>query len=410
MKDAVLVGQVRGDDSVGIGWIGADTTDVGVHKDTLPASSFLTTKKSLEVVGDADGNYFTMVHHRAKTIGDVTVAAAQPFHYVYGPTDARKDIIVAHNGTLTNHKMKEGNIKFVSDSDWLAWKLADAKAGEDGVLDLADVLDSVSGAYSVVVATTTHVYFANNGKRPMSVAITKCGTGLLFASEAGMLSWLIERNEIKAEAVYTLEPFTLYRVPITAGGKITIEEEFIEDYSAYYGTGSVTSMYPRTTAGTRAQSLDEWYKTLTGKDPTPPSKATKPPTVINGDTGQITPTAVSELIGLNVSCMFNEIDVNKNVAYGIGWIDQQIVDELSVDAAHVIHTGGVMMEGKLVLPALDANTVYIGKIEGLCTVQEMEAGVLIKRPYVMIKEESLREESPGEGKDAMAAIGKYATV
>jgi hypothetical protein len=417
MRDACVVGQLRGDDSVGIGWVGANRVDdVGVHKDVLPASSFVTTKKAIDILGDSDVNYLTMVHHRAKTIGDVTVAAAQPFHYVYGPTDARKDIVVAHNGTLVNYKLREDKLKFASDSDWLSWKLAGAHPNEDDSLDVARVLEDIDGAYSVVIGTSSHVYLANNGKRPMSVALTEDGTGLLFASEPAMLNWLLERNNIKTGTIYTLPAYKLYTIALDTK-KIDMVESDIDDYSAHYGT---TAMYPRsgyttTTGGTASKkSMPEWYKEATGQEPVIFNKSPRTPTtntVPTGATGDgISVTAVTELIGLTIACMFNELDAPKGQAYGIGWLSQEDMDELSPESRHVVHVGGVMCEATHILSVLDGNTVYVGKVNGVCTVQEMDNGKLVKKPYLMVDETTIREEAPGEGGDNVVPIGKYATV
>jgi hypothetical protein len=314
---------------------------------------------------------------------------------------------VAHNGTLTNHKLREDKLKFASDSDWLAWKLASANENEDGSLDLARVLEDIEGAYSIVVGTSTHAYLANNGKRPMSVALTKDGTGLLFASEPAMLNWLIERNDIKTGEIYTLPEYKLFTIDLDAKTIVLVESD-IDDYSAYYGYNR-TSMFPyNSSTKKKAQSMDEWYKTLTGRDPVPFTASPTAP-VVKTD-GSISPQAVTELIGLEVALMFSELDVNKGQAYGTGWLAQEDMDKLSPDSRYVVNVGGVMCEAVTTIAALDGNTVYVGKVNGICTVQELEGNQLVKRPYLMIDETSLREETPGEGGDNVVPIGKYATV
>jgi hypothetical protein len=230
-----------------------------------------------------------------------------------------------------------------------------------------------------------------------------------------MLNWLIDRNNIKTGAIYTLPAYKLYTVALDAK-TIDMVESDIDDYSAYYGSGSMYSYgrgYTTTTGGTTTKKpMNDWYKEVTGKEPVVTVKTeTKPNVVPTGATTDgLSPTAVTELIGLTIACMFNELDTPKGVAYGIGWMAQEDMDELSPESRHVIHVGGVMCEAPHIASVLDGNTVYIAKVNGVCTVQEMEGGKLTKKPYLMIDETSVREESPGEGGDNVVPIGKYATV
>ncbi len=413
IKEAVVVGTLRGNDSIGIGQICADRTTVDVHKTMASPTKLLASMPGAAITDQANTAFVTMVHHRAATIGAVTKAAAQPFHYLYGPFDARKNVLVAHNGTLTNHDLGIGSGSFVSDSDWLAYQIAAADIDETtGLLDIAKSLSAVEGSYSVVVATESQAYFANNGKRPMIVAVSVDRECLFYASEAGMLDWLLKRNNISTSGVIIeLAPYKLYTVPLTSKtisvDVSDIEELAADDYGdSYWGPyRSYASGYKSyRSSASPPPSLDSWYERVTGSKPEEVRMTAKLPVVAAAPAANVSyhsvsagvTTAQAQLAGRainfmrkkHLTCMFDEYDPNLKEAYGIGWASNADIAAADTELRRFIDSCGAVVRG-LTRDQYNDVASFNGTITGFRWVPEVTKGVMTTKPYFVIDPDTL---------------------
>lgn len=415
LNDAAIVGALRGTDSIGIAQIAADRSTVRIEKSLTTPKEFLELQDVATAISEADVAYVTILHHRAATVGAVTSDAAQPFHYVYGPTDDRWNLVLAHNGTLTNHKLDATETPLATDSEWLTLQVAKSTYdGRDGCLDVAATLEKIKGAYSIVAASNNHAYLANNGKRPMFVALSQDRKVLYCASEAGMLDWLLERNSIKTDGtIIEMDPYKCYTISFD-NKQIEIEAKSIVTDKMYdddddswdwtnYRNKSYQGYY-KSAYSTPKESLDSWYKKLTGSDPEPvvfttpgksdstalvPISAAKPETTCSYSAGVsnadaiLAGRAIQLMRGKPVSMMFDEYDANIKEAYGMCW--QSSTQTQGVDAALLdfINRCGAVVRG---MSRVDISKMeeYEGKITGFRWVPEMRNGAMTIEPYFVI--------------------------
>lgn len=195
IKDAFTASMLRGVDSSGIASIDMRHSTSIIHKLPVMGAFFAEDSFARSLIADAgvpDG--LTMCHVRAATVGRVSLSNAHPFEiYRDGKT-----VIGTHNGTLTNWAGKKGARPFNVDSEW-----AMSHIHAEGY----DAFTDFSGAYSFVWWDSDHpkvLNMARNTQRPMAVCFMKDG-GLAYASEPGMLYWLLERNHMKPEAGSIIE-------------------------------------------------------------------------------------------------------------------------------------------------------------------------------------------------------------
>lgn len=177
---------LRGDDSTGIISVERDTT-FHITKEACPAYWFLPMYHASQVSKDMWSRGKAMIgHNRKKTIGAVSDETAHPFV-------VNDDFAMVHNGTLYNHKSLADT---TVDSEALAIVLAEAFKEEDYKEKLEETLGRVNGAYAVAMYDQRHnrVRLLRNRERPL--ALIETSTAYYFASEAGMLAWVLSRNNI----------------------------------------------------------------------------------------------------------------------------------------------------------------------------------------------------------------------
>lgn len=195
IKDAILAGAVRGQDSTGI--IQVDKKDsIYTHKLALSGTAFLRDKVTAAFVADTDRSPITVVHHRAATVGAVNKDNAHPFICEMGTKrpDGKPHVLVGvHNGSLINWKTKPGAKDYEVDSEWALSRIAAVGL---------EAFKEIEGPYCFMWVSSDNVAKLNvvrNGGRPMHAVFTKDRKEVFFASEAGMLAWLCERNNVSVE-------------------------------------------------------------------------------------------------------------------------------------------------------------------------------------------------------------------
>jgi hypothetical protein len=175
--DMLRAGVVRGEDGTGImsvsgtykklepDYIKIGGTPYELMRDKIYAPFMNRASKGKILVG----------HHRAATKGAITTDNAHPF--------MRDHICMVHNGTIRSGiDMK----KHAVDSDGLC-----ALVAEKGP---AAAFSSISGAYACVWwdSKKQNLFFLKNDERPLHMITVRMNT--YFASEWGMLSWLVSRH------------------------------------------------------------------------------------------------------------------------------------------------------------------------------------------------------------------------
>lgn len=167
----------------------------GIVKDKLDIHDYL------QLYGLTPSNLF-IGHTRSKTVGAVSARAAHPFKY--------KNIVLVHNGTLTNHhliftKLGMPGSSWEVDSECIAAKLA---ADQNPM-----VLSQIKGAAAVVFTDVNNpeiMYVFRNRERPLSYV--QCTEGdnkwMYISSEAGSL----EVAGFKEDAIKSFETDILYTI------------------------------------------------------------------------------------------------------------------------------------------------------------------------------------------------------
>lgn len=193
ISDSFVAGSLRGMDSCGVVSIEMKKDLYSWQKLPVCGSYFITDRAARNVIRDANlPNTLTLAHTRAATHGSVSINNAHPFIVEGQDGDNYREMVGVHNGSLTGWASKKGASKFDVDSEWALNK----------IFDLGDAaFEEIEGAYCFVWWDNANPDVLNislNDQRPMHVAFLKDG-GMAFASEAGMLAWLLERNNIKRD-------------------------------------------------------------------------------------------------------------------------------------------------------------------------------------------------------------------
>lgn len=222
IANAILTGAVRGQDSTGI--FQADRNGkIYSHKMATSGCMFAEDKTTISFVRDTRLSRITVVHHRAATVGSITDANAHPFLCPMSAEQVKNGkqgtLVGVHNGSLVSWKDKPDAKNFTVDSNWALAHIA--KHGIDAFKDII-------GPYCFMWTTTDapdKLYVARNSGRPMHVAFTKDKKQAYFASEAGMLAWLCERNNISIEdSIMVVGTDTLYTFD-TSGSTINVSAQ-----------------------------------------------------------------------------------------------------------------------------------------------------------------------------------------
>ena len=215
MEQAFIVNSLRGVDSSGM-FVVNDKGQQEVHKMALQGPLFVESKLTKRMLTDVGRCRVAVGHVRAATAGKINVDNSHPF-VGYGPNGSR--VVGVHNGTLNDWRSNTGAGLYEVDSDWAIQHIADENA---------DAFEDFHGAYAFIwwrEETPGKVFVARNDQRPMHMLVTPDEKTMYLGSELGMVSWLTDRNSIKAKdnAIYQIEAGMLYEFDLT-GAKITYKK------------------------------------------------------------------------------------------------------------------------------------------------------------------------------------------
>lgn len=237
ISDAFVTSMLRGVDSSGIANIDLARDLCELHKLPVAGLHFATDKTAKRLMRYAGmARQLTMCHVRAATQGEVRLSNAHPFEIDTG--DGL--LIGTHNGTLTGWKYTKYGKDYDVDSEWALSLIA-----EKGV----DAFKEFTGAYSFVWwdgRDGSKLHMVRNKERPMSVAFLK-GGGMAWASEPGMLFWLLERNSIKMDGrIVELLADKHYEFSVLKARDVTITDmpkkpEPLTNNTGMYGTNTSTT-------------------------------------------------------------------------------------------------------------------------------------------------------------------------
>jgi len=222
---------VRGKDSTGVGAVHEMTGAIKLIKGIYDPIGLMSMTGYASTVNSV--TKVLMGHNRAATRGKVMRHNAHPF--------ATDDILMAHNGTLDYTCMSDlaKNIEGDTDSERLMATIAEL----DG--DIPGAIARAQGAWAITVyiKADNTISLLRNDKRPLFYCYSESKKTLYWASEAGLLNWVLERHGIKRGKIYDLTPDTIkvWTIPKS--------NEFFNDATRIKAEGKQPTNFQRTYGG-----------------------------------------------------------------------------------------------------------------------------------------------------------------
>jgi hypothetical protein len=180
-KNALIADYVRGVHSTGVCRVDGD--EVKVKKLPLDPINFLDLRSVDNLLTVSAKGLFG--HNRQATVGSVNAANAHPFTH--------GTITLMHNGTLdvgVKYKLEKAYDapSFGTDSELICWLI--------NSYELAGVIKDLEGAFALVWYDTDDesVNIIHNGEREFNMYVTD--NRVYWASEAAMLRWVLQRNDL----------------------------------------------------------------------------------------------------------------------------------------------------------------------------------------------------------------------
>jgi glucosamine 6-phosphate synthetase-like amidotransferase/phosphosugar isomerase protein len=204
-KTLMTFSQVRGIDGSGVYQVrsnGKRNTHESIYKTQSNFSTMLDElnydKEWRDIMSSVQVDV-VIGHVRWMTRGGCSDANAHPFFF--------QNIVGAHNGSLRDKKYEHEK---KTDSELM---FADMNAR--GIIPVLEELDPKS-AYAITVYDRNEhcLYIARNEERPLALAYLKNRSVMFWASEMGMLKYVMRRHGIEAE-YFTVNPHRLLRIQST---------------------------------------------------------------------------------------------------------------------------------------------------------------------------------------------------
>lgn len=212
-KNMLLASAVRGIDGTGMFQVSGDMR-VLYAKTQQPSGSAVTAGDFDSLLSKVHDCPLTIGHVRAATAGNISDENAHPF---IAFRDDDSYIIGVHNGSLWGWDTTDTEHEVDS-----AWAL-DLIANEGPEA----AFEEIFGAYCFMWWDSRHknkMWFIRNDERPMHLARTTDKGSIIFASEAGMLQWLVDKHNVRIEEVFSVDPNFLMSIDFT-DRELTLEVE-----------------------------------------------------------------------------------------------------------------------------------------------------------------------------------------
>ncbi len=203
-KQLLYVDGLRGMHSTGVlfvPWI--ESAPPKVLKSALPPSEYL--KRPDVTAAITRKNIMMLGHNRYATVGKVVDENAHPFTF--------SNVIGAHNGTLTNKRSLVDSKDFVVDSENLYHSI--------DKLGLEDTYEIIQGAWALSWWDVEggKLNFIRNAQRPLAYTFSEDRKTMFWASESGMLKFILDRGGMKHTDIVETKPHHLYTFEIPTDGK-----------------------------------------------------------------------------------------------------------------------------------------------------------------------------------------------
>ena len=185
IKQALIMDTIRGRHSTGLASLSGNCDKWEYIKETMPGWNFVDWKPAEEALSRAKSASAVIGHNRLATMGKINTHTAHPFKY--------DDIIGVHNGTLRYCDLPSYH-QFEVDSMALISAINEIGAKE--------TFEKAKGAFAAVWIDLSDdtLNFIRNSERSLYFAWANKGETLLYASEAGLIEWLSDRNGVELDS------------------------------------------------------------------------------------------------------------------------------------------------------------------------------------------------------------------
>jgi predicted glutamine amidotransferase len=291
MKRLLVLDYFRGTDSTGLAAVRLGR-DIEVAKIASHPMNLFDTKRFTAALNGPKSVAF-IGHNRAATVGKVNDISAHPYHY--------RDIVGAHNGTLTNVNWKalEKELGFETSTDS---ESIIASIDEFGIEETIELLEEGASSSTGAWALTWYdkdkdtLNFIRNKHRPLWFAFNKARTKIVWASEWEFIEaarsmtkdWDLYVNET-GHGFFEAIPDQLYEFPVAdlmkglsddaimacKTKKLKGKEPVVSTYSHTYSSGAPftagrpSTVTTTTTTGSRTGAADGEKTSGTGSNEEP---------------------------------------------------------------------------------------------------------------------------------------------